>query len=201
MNLFHYRRKNEQVPRERKLALLTTFGHLIQALEFGPTFKKDIYEIKCKHMDDERFKYVVKYTSKTLKNLTIYTHIPNFENVSFSSLEYLKLAFHLVPPETPYPCIKNLGDFPPLKKLILRKIKYNDFLREIPQLEYLSLGHLNITDEIVCEFMLLNPQLTALHFISCFNITPNILRHICTNLPNIWNFNGCAFIKNRVCLI
>ncbi|XP_055308945.1 uncharacterized protein LOC129572857 [Sitodiplosis mosellana] len=174
-----YRQEAICVPSTRAIALLNTFGPSIQGLQFQTTSDEE--------HNDEIFESIVKFTSKTLKELHIdcYTmcHTIDFEQMPFPALEILHLGSVLP---------KNIEQIVShLKGLSISHIEPSCFIREFPRLEMFRIVEdyfhdVNyITDDMFCEFVSLNPQLQRLAVIHCNKLTPLILQAIGDNSMNL----------------
>ncbi|XP_055316218.1 uncharacterized protein LOC129575967 [Sitodiplosis mosellana] len=166
--------RNRCVPFDRAIPFLNTFGSFIHKLEWSTAGQNSSNQER----NDDIFKSIVKFTSKTLKELYISYYRADFAQTQFLSLEYLRL----------WRTSPNFEYFPPLKVLKIESIEPTEchsFMRTIPRLEWFYLSLSDVKDDIVVEFLSLNPQLQRLTLLHCIELSPLILKAIVENSTNL----------------
>lgn len=184
------------VSSERVIAFLNMFGTSIQHLRLISSSNQE--------HDDEIFKLIVKFTTKTLKSLSICGYNADFAQIHFSALENMYLCKALV---------TNFEYIPPLKTLSISMIDdARRVIRAYPRLECLKLlSYSNVTDDIVYDFLSLNPHLKRLEIDNGDKkyhednvLTPLILRTIGSHSINLVELELSSFrwaVTQRVCLM
>lgn len=165
----------QTLPLERVSSFLSIFGHLVHSLRWEFTFDRN--------QDDKILNMISKYCGKNLLELIIYGHDLNFDtNTKFSALEKLELYDST---------ISNFASLSQLKslKFAFIKIKQCDWLaQEFPQLEEAKFNAFHkLRDDMLLEFLRLNPQLQSLQLHCCRHITPNVFMDIGNHTPNLVN--------------
>lgn len=182
------------LPSERAIPFLNAFGPFIRELKWRRKWENE----STQKYNDDIFKSIVKFTGKTLKELYIEKYSPDFAQTQFSALEILRL--HQGIP-------KNFEQVPPLKGLeyidgyidgISNFIsEYHFFMRTMSRLEWFFLSSKIITDDIICEFLSLNPQLQRLNLFKCNKLTSFVLKAIADNLINLVELCFSSMMLNR----
>lgn len=167
-------------------AFLRIFGHFIQSIEWSWTQDQE--------HDDDILNTIAEFCGKTLTELTVYGHKLNFNTASpFEVLEKLELYDAT---------IYDLGPLAPLKSLKLTFVKINDcdwLAKEFPNLQEAKFYAFHkLRDQMLTEFLRLNPQLQSLELICCRRITTSVFQNIGTCSPNLTNigFEPCKGLQS-----
>lgn len=164
--------RNEVIPSTRAVELLSTFGPSIQEVRLITTPNRE--------HDDEIFNAVVKFCNNTLEGFHITARdrpcTIDFEQ-KFPALRKLEL-YHAPP--------MNFDQGHALETLSVGDMDPSGIIRAFPRLKRFDCADNDyepyyITDDMICKFVMLNPQLEVLKLRSCSNVTPNILRAIGEN--------------------
>lgn len=161
------------LPLECVPKFLMKFGSFIRSIEWSWTQDQE--------HDDETLNQIAAYCGKTLTELTVYGHKLNFNTQSqFEALEKLELYDAT---------IHDLGALAPLKSLKLTFVKINDcdwLAKEFPKLEEAKFYAFHkLRDQMLTEFLRLNPQLLSLELICCRRITTSVFQNISHRSPNL----------------
>ncbi|XP_031641009.1 uncharacterized protein LOC116352502 [Contarinia nasturtii] len=164
--------KHPTVHSNRAISLLNNFGPLIHGLSFDTN--------RGQEPNENIFKSILKNCCKTLKHLEIINCVADFEHIQFDMLETLVVYNSTV---------KNFNFGSPLKRFHLVHSKQEIwFMRKFPELGHIFFSSKVITDSVIGEFVLLNPQLKVLNLRCCENLSPLILKYIancCSNLVEL----------------
>lgn len=172
-----------RIPTERAIPFLKTFGPFIHTLKW--------WSISSESNDhnDDIFKSIVKFTSKTLKELYIhYKYNLDFAQTQFSALEVLRLCDTIPENFEQFPSLKGLSYYESTDCNFL-----NIFTRTNPPLEWLFLSSEFVTDDIISRFLSLNPQLQNLTLTGSNKLTPMILISIGNNAINLTKLKLSTF--------
>lgn len=158
-------------------SFLRIFGHLIRTIEWSFTGNRD--------HDEATLNIIANCCGKTLTELTIFGHDLNFNTkISFDALEKLALYDSTI-------C--NFALLTRLKclKLVFVKITHSDWLaQEFPNLEEAKFFSCHkLKDNLLMEFLNLNPQLQSLELNCCRRISSSVFHNIGKRAPNLINLN------------
>lgn len=174
------------LPLEYLPDFLSTFGHFIQKIEWSWTQDRE--------HDDDILNQIAAHCGKTLTDLTVYGHKVNFNTaLPFEALKKLELYDAT---------IYDLGALAPLKSLKLTFVKINDcdwLAKEFPKLQEAKFYAFHkLRDQMLMEFLRLNPQLQSLELICCRRITTSVFQNISRSSPNLINvgFEPCKGLQS-----
>lgn len=144
--------------------------------------------------DEATLNVIAKFSGKTLSSFTIHGHDLDFNTQSpFEALENLTL--HDL-------TISNFAQLSQLKslKLAFVRVKHSDWLaQEFPKLEDVKFYSFHkLRDNILIEFLRLNPQLQSLELNCCPRISSSVFQDIGIRSPNLvkLNFDPCKGLQS-----
>lgn len=166
-----------KVHTNRAINFLEMFGPKIKSLSFQTTKDPDL--------DRKIFKTIAKHCGKTLIDLFIYDYDANFEQTKFELCEHLYLGN-----STPI----NFDFHSQLKSFTIDRLKDIEngvwFMRKMPRLENFCItNNENLTDEMVRDFLSLNPDLKTISFAMSEKLSSLIFSDIAKYSPNVVDLN------------
>lgn len=157
---------------------LRIFGSQLQYLRICSTLNQE--------HDDNLFKLIAKFAGKSLKGLELHKfNVVDFGQTQFLALEHLTLFNEIVAFSRNFKrCSSQLISLSIIGRLKLTKEPR--FIQHMPRLVAVKFGLCEMTDNMLVEFLSLNPQLEELHISSILtSLSASVFRAICKYSQNL----------------
>lgn len=163
-------------------SFLSIFGGFIKSVDFDSTLFNRQFSLF-----GQNFAKIVQYCGKSLEKLSFYNYGSSIDiQKSFESLKFLKIHDSIIWNIEPIPCLKVLDIRGPKYRYSIFNHVGRILKQHYPQLEVIILDEISrVDDEMMTNFLVLNPQLRTLHVSYCDSITTSILNGIDTRAPNL----------------
>lgn len=170
---------------------LNIFGHQIRSLQLSTLSNTD------PKADESLIAMIARFCGETLNELKIY-HC-DYLNLSTKS-QFIKIETLILNESS----ITNLSAHPYLfftiKNLTLRYYRRNcdQFIKHFRNLEEAEFSFVyKLTDKMLIEFLILNPQLKVLNLNNCRKISSSVFRNIGTYVPNLKSLNFEIYFRKQ----